>query len=281
MFVLIKKISKFFKKTFIETKKLFIKHGHRLKKSYRPIFKKLFSISKPEKGTGEKHYEPAVTYKKIRLRQILLTFSIILLYGGLIMTAWALNSIISTEKKVDDMSNEISGLISDNQKEPISEPNEIIIQDDNLTGAETTEAFNDSTALKSSNNISGLGIIVFNSLDGKRIPLVNGATPAALRYGAGHHPKSAQPGGKNNCLIFGHRDTVFKSLKYLSVGDTITIITKNGKFTYQIEQLKVVEPNDPIIFKTYTRPMLTLVTCYPFVYVGHAPQRYVVVASLI
>ncbi|MGI6168790.1 MAG: sortase [Christensenellales bacterium] len=126
-----------------------------------------------------------------------------------------------------------------------------------------------------------MGILVFDSLGGLRVPIIAGATPYDLTRGAGHYSKSVLPGQSDNCLVFGHRDTVFKDLGRLAVGDTVTVLTVDGSYTYRLEQTDIVEPLDPLIYKSYNSAMLTLVTCYPFNFVGSAPQRYVVVASLV
>jgi LPXTG-site transpeptidase (sortase) family protein len=128
---------------------------------------------------------------------------------------------------------------------------------------------------------AAMGILVFDSLNGLRVPVIDGATPADLARGAGHYTKSVLPGESDNCLMFGHRDTVFKDLGKVAIGDTITVLTASGSYTYKVEQTSVVDPLDALIYKSYHTAMLTLVTCYPFNFIGSAPQRYVVVASLV
>ena len=125
-----------------------------------------------------------------------------------------------------------------------------------------------------------LGIIVFDTLNNREVPIIEGAKPAQLKKGAGHHPDMSYPGQAGNCLLFGHRNTVFRDFGDLKKGDTIQIKTEYGTFTYEISDMQVTFPLDPLMFKGYSEPMLTLVTCYPFHYVGAAPKRYVVVCKM-
>lgn len=125
-----------------------------------------------------------------------------------------------------------------------------------------------------------LGILVFDSIDGRKVPIIEGAEPKQLKEGAGHHEDMAYPGQSGNCLIFGHRNTVFRDFDRLKIGDTIQVQTEYGIFIYTIEDMQVVEPLDPLMFKGYDEPYLTLVTCYPFHFVGAAPKRYAVVCKM-
>lgn len=136
-----------------------------------------------------------------------------------------------------------------------------------------------NSAPKKTNNI--LGIMVFQSLSNRKVPVIEGADAQQLAKGAGHHDRTSQPGAVGNCLIFGHRNTVFHGFGGLKTGDTILFQTPAATYTYKIINMMVANPNDPVMFKAYDQAILTLVTCYPFNYVGAAPQRYVVIAQLV
>jgi LPXTG-site transpeptidase (sortase) family protein len=125
-----------------------------------------------------------------------------------------------------------------------------------------------------------LGMLVFNSLGGRKVPVLEGVTDRDLGSGAAHHPRSSPPGGVGNCVIFGHRNTVFRGFGKLKVGDTILFKVPGTTYKYAIKSMTVVDPDDPRIFQAYGSAAMTLVTCYPFNYVGPAPQRYIVVAVL-
>lgn len=102
-----------------------------------------------------------------------------------------------------------------------------------------------------------------------------------LRRGPGHLADSAMPGSRGNCVIAGHRDTHFRVLKDLRRGDAIELRTAAQRFVYRVDSISVVSPSNTHSLEPTTRPVLHLVTCYPFSYVGAAPQRLVVEASLV
>jgi sortase A len=109
--------------------------------------------------------------------------------------------------------------------------------------------------------------------------LLEGADSRTLRLAAGHIPGTAFPGGAGNIGIAGHRDTFFRKLQRIRDNDIITLTTPQGSFRYQVDSVQIVEPGDVDVldgFPSETR--LTLVTCYPFRWVGSAPHRFVVSA---
>ena len=80
--------------------------------------------------------------------------------------------------------------------------------------------------------------------------------------------------------LAGHRDTFFRRLRDIRPDDEIRIVSTTGAFTYRVERTDIVQPNDVWVLDPTPNPVLTLVTCYPFTYVGSAPQRFVVRAAL-
>ncbi len=92
----------------------------------------------------------------------------------------------------------------------------------------------------------------------------------------GHIDDTALPGTEGNSGLAGHRDGFFRGLKDISPGDTIELETLRGKEAYRVERAWVVETDDVSVLDPTTARSLTLVTCYPFYYVGPAPQRYIV-----
>ncbi|MCL6637497.1 MAG: class D sortase, partial [Alicyclobacillus sp.] len=97
----------------------------------------------------------------------------------------------------------------------------------------------------------------------------------------GHDPQTAWPGQGGNVFLAGHRDTVFVKLKDIQVGDTIELATPYGMFVYQVTQTQVVPGNDVAVLAPSSHELLTLCTCYPFVYIGAAPDRFIVSARLV
>jgi LPXTG-site transpeptidase (sortase) family protein len=116
----------------------------------------------------------------------------------------------------------------------------------------------------------GVSAIVLEGVDGR-----------TLRRGAGRIPATALPTqDEGNVGIAAHRDSHFRGLKDVQEDDTIELTTLDGTFRYVVEWTKIVEPSDVSVLEPTDEPALTLVTCYPFYYVGSAPKRFVVEAQL-
>jgi sortase A len=103
-----------------------------------------------------------------------------------------------------------------------------------------------------------------------------GVDRKTLKLAVGHIPATALPGQAGNVGVAGHRDTFFRGLKDLKTGDKIQISTLSGDFRYLVESLIVVEADNAGALAPSSENVLTMVTCYPFYYVGAAPQRFVV-----
>lgn len=106
--------------------------------------------------------------------------------------------------------------------------------------------------------------------------VVEGIGRTALRRGVGHIRGTALPGQPGNVGLAGHRDTFFRSLKDLRINDEIQFSTPSGDFKYEVESLRIVGPDDTGVLAASAENVLTLVTCYPFYYVGPAPKRWIV-----
>ena len=103
-----------------------------------------------------------------------------------------------------------------------------------------------------------------------------GTDARTLRLAVGHIPGTAMPGDGGNIGLAAHRDTFFRRLGEIRPDDTVRLVTPGGTFEYRVSGTKVVEPDDVWVLDQTKEPTLTLVTCYPFRYVGSAPQRFVV-----
>jgi sortase A len=106
--------------------------------------------------------------------------------------------------------------------------------------------------------------------------VVQGDSPANLRRAVGHLSKSALPGEWGNVALAGHRDTFFRPLRDIRLGDEIRFTTSLRSFEYVVESIEVVAPTDIRVLESSTGHDLTLLTCFPFYYVGPAPKRFVV-----
>ena len=112
---------------------------------------------------------------------------------------------------------------------------------------------------------------------GISVAVLQGTSSRILRLGAGHIERTPLPGETGNIGIAGHRDTFFRGLKDIRKNDEIQLQTATGLLRYDVEWAKVVEPGDTTVQEpSRTANGLTLVTCYPFYFVGPAPRRFVV-----
>ena len=116
---------------------------------------------------------------------------------------------------------------------------------------------------------------------GIEVPVFAGTDDLTLNRGAGMIAGTASPGKTGNMGIAGHRDGFFRRLKDIRVGDHIELFAGHDKFVYAVEDITIVDPSDVTVLSPRPRTSLTLVTCYPFYFVGDAPQRYIVHASLV
>jgi len=112
------------------------------------------------------------------------------------------------------------------------------------------------------------------------VPVFNGTDSLTLNHGAGRIVGTARLGESGNIGIAGHRDTFFRGLKDLHKGDAIELKTRNGTDTYIVDEIQIVTPDNTSVLRPRPQRSITLVTCYPFYFVGNAPQRYIVMASL-
>jgi sortase A len=106
--------------------------------------------------------------------------------------------------------------------------------------------------------------------------VMEGDDAATLARAVGHVPGTALPWERSNAVLAGHRDTFFRPLKDLREGDAIRLTTTRGTFDYRVIRTEIVEPDDLSVLAPTTVQSLTLVTCYPFGYVGPAPQRFII-----
>ena len=107
-----------------------------------------------------------------------------------------------------------------------------------------------------------------------------GSDARTLRLAVGYIPGTGLPGARGNFGLAGHRDTFFRKLRDINPDDEIRIVTTDGVFRYQVQRTSIVMPQDVSVLDPTDYPALTLVTCYPFNYIGSAPKRFIVRAAL-
>lgn len=106
--------------------------------------------------------------------------------------------------------------------------------------------------------------------------IADGDDDRTLRRAVGHVPRSAYPGEKGRVVLAAHRDTFFRELEWVRKGDRVQMITAHGWSDYVVESTVIVRPTSTQVIEPSGRDLLTLVTCYPFEYVGRAPFRFIV-----
>jgi len=121
---------------------------------------------------------------------------------------------------------------------------------------------------------STLGRIEISSV-GLTAMILEGTDEGTLRRAVGHIRGTPLPGQQGNVALAGHRDTFFRGLRKVLVNDEITLTTLSGSYRYRVDSTKVVKPEETEVLEDYG-DILTLVTCYPFNFVGSAPRRFIV-----
>ena len=125
-----------------------------------------------------------------------------------------------------------------------------------------------------------LAILSIDSLDLK-VPVYNGTDEINLNRGAGRIKGTAWIDSPGNLGIAGHRDGFFRVLKDIQMGDSIDMLTHQGKSEFVVSSITIVDPTDVSVLASTDDSTITLVTCYPFYFVGHAPKRYIVKGELV
>jgi len=166
-------------------------------------------------------------------------------------------------RRIQNAARPSSGIENPRASLPLTSPNR--------TAAEPVETIRGSAAW---------GRIEIKSI-GLSSMIMEGVDRETLRRGIGHIPGTALPGQHGNVALAGHRDTFFRPLRNIRQNDEITLETLDGHFRYRVDFTQVVAPEYTEALNGSGDAILTLVTCYPFSYVGPAPQRYIVRAHRI
>lgn len=180
-------------------------------------------------------------------------FSILLIVIGVACCAMAIYPIFEMNQKVNESLNEWEEIKAEHQQSEIGEKESL---------AEGV--------------IGTLKIAEYDNV----IPIRMGTTDAILKQGIGVDESTVKPGEIGNSVLYGHRENILWNLKDVEIGDEITIETLDEMLTFKISEIQIVDPEDSYIYHTTEEPVVTLVTCYPFIYMGPTPERYVVKATL-
>lgn len=111
---------------------------------------------------------------------------------------------------------------------------------------------------------------------GAELPIYEGVDDDELDIGVGHYPGTSYPLENDQIVLSGHRDTVFRKMGELEIGDIMTLALPYGDFDYEIVETYIVDAEDRTVIVPHDEEILTVTTCYPFTYVGSAPDRYII-----
>jgi len=145
-----------------------------------------------------------------------------------------------------------------------------------LWSPQRIQAYRESVALTKNMPMAVLRLDKFKI----RVPVYEGTEELALNRGAGWIMGTARPGETGNIGIAGHRDGSFRALKDIAIGDVIELSTTGVRATYVVDQTEIVYPDNVGVLLPRHQPSITLTTCYPFYFMGDAPQRFIVHAAL-
>lgn len=124
-----------------------------------------------------------------------------------------------------------------------------------------------------------IGVLIIPGINAE-LPIFHGTDEDELAKGVGHFADSVLPGEADNAVLSGHRDTIFRELGEVGKNDLLIVKTSAGEFTYKVRKVRIVDADDRTVIVPKPRATLTVTTCYPFNFIGDAPERYVLVADL-
>lgn len=174
------------------------------------------------------------------------------------------------------------------QQESLKEAQEFISQthnkefdstkNNNMNSIETkNKKVNSAPEKLKVDHMQAFGTLTIPKLD-KTLAIVEGADEDALAQGVGHMSKTALPGQGEQIILSGHRDTVFRSFDQIEIGDTFVVKMPYGEYKYKIKKTDIVSANDTSVVGGTGEEALVVSTCYPFDYIGNAPDRFVTYA---
>ncbi len=219
--------------------------------------------------------------------------SIVMIIVAFLIISYSIFSIVGSHLRAQNMLTEWEELVEAYEQNiitPTPDTNSDITSVPTETPVESETTSSETPAPTKTPTITGpvfndyiAGLLVFPTIRNKKVVVVRGTTDEDIRGAAGMAAfrNTEEPGVPGNTLIFGHRDGVFSGFANLKIGDSINFRMLNGEYKYIIESFTIVDPYDELITRKYDDDMLTLVTCYPFNYVGNAPRRYIVVARIV
>ncbi|MFS0749315.1 class D sortase [Oceanobacillus sp. 1P07AA] len=188
-------------------------------------------------------------------------FGRLLLIVGVVLIGIAGFHLFQTEKLQDEALHEAEQRIKQGLTE-VEESASVDETEPKEFQTETGEAF---------------GTLEIPKLD-KTLPIVAGTDPDSLDRGVGHLDNSVLPSQGEQIVLSGHRDTVFRNFDQIEIGDQYIVHLPYGSYTYEIKETEIVPEDDTSVIRQMGEEVLVVTTCYPFHYVGNAPERFVTYA---
>lgn len=200
-----------------------------------------------------------------------LTVGLVLL---LVYVAFQADSFVHSRSGLHEISTE--RLLAEVELEPSAELEGSPVNDFTLWSPKRIEEYRLSLLPKSQPPIAVIRVPKL----GIEAPVIDGTDDIALNRGVGRIASTSRTIGSGNIGIAGHRDGFFRGLKDIAQGDVIDLETVKVNASYVVDEIKIVDPSDTSVLLPRDKPAITLVTCYPFYFIGSAPERFIVHASL-
>lgn len=198
---------------------------------------------------------------KVRGRLLIIAASFLILIGGGLVL-FSLQEMYAQEKKTKDSLDQAQERIQNE----VNKERKSVLQ----TEQRIDVSFEQGEAI---------GILKIPRLEAE-LPIIEGTDEDELEKGVGHYSTTVFPGQADQILLSGHRDTVFRRLGELKIGDILQVNMPYGEYKYEITETEIVDADDTtVINSTAPHEILTVSTCYPFSYVGNAPYRYILSAK--
>jgi len=203
---------------------------------------------------------------------VVMTITLFLLTGLLVL-------------KVNEEQKELSTAISTTQDLKSNQENHFEITDEledyifstlEQASSSLTTPTPNSTIAPNEENFAIATITIQTDRKTKTYDVMPDVVEKTLKKNIGHLPSSSWFGEDGLCVLMGHRDTDFSILQFVKIGDVITIKSNNKIFRYYVKEISIIEDDNELSFKVSSESCLVLVTCYPFKYSGHAPNKYIV-----
>ncbi len=203
-----------------------------------------------------------------RVRRVLRILEVLCLMVAVVAICWYATAHILSAREQVALSDELDSIAGPNELRELAQ-----------TTTSTT-----TTATATPRKVAAPALGPVGRIEVPRLKLSvmarEGVDGKTLRVAAGHIPGTARPGEAGNAGFAAHRDTFFRPLKFVREGDEVVVTTPQGVYRYGVTSTRIVEPGDVSVLDSTPDAILTLVTCYPFEYIGNAPQRFIVRAAL-